>query len=49
MVRLYLPLFLALFILAVPKESVGQTGQLAVRPFIPHSSAKFLKLTIPAQ
>ena len=29
MIRLYLPIFLALFILAVPKESVGQNGQLA--------------------
>ena len=29
MVRLYLPLFLALLILTVPKESIGQNGQLA--------------------
>ena len=29
MVRLFLSVFFALFILAVPKESVGQTGQLA--------------------
>jgi len=29
MVRLYLPVFLALFIVAVPKESAGQNGELA--------------------
>jgi len=29
MVRLFLSVFFALFILAVPKKSVGQTGQLA--------------------
>jgi len=29
MVRVYLPFFLALFILVVPKESVGQLGHLA--------------------
>lgn len=29
MIRLYLPFFLALFFLVVPKESVGQNGELA--------------------